>query len=279
MKDTLFYNGAIYTMNPEQPKAEAVVVRDNKILYVGSQAEAEKLAAADAEKYDLKGQMMLPGFIDCHCHPSLCAFFSSGIPLDVDMDQAAVEKAIKDYVDSHPEQDTYFGIGYPEWVYDEKGPRKEVLDKICPDKPVMILGSGGHEGCCNSKTFELAGITDETPDPVPGFHYFERDDEGHLMGHLVETAVQEMIFGKINFFNQDMLSQSYIDSFNDYSEVGVTMLGDCGAFKYMETASLPFFEEYFAGDDCTLRISGCAFTGDADDLEGNFDRLRERSKV
>lgn len=277
MGDTLFYNGAIYTMNGDYPEAEALLVRDDRILYVGTLSEAEKMAAADVLRYDLRGRMLLPGFIDAHCHPSLCAFFSSGILLSVDMTREEVEDAVKEYIDRHPERETYFGIGYPEVAYDEKGPRKEVLDAMCPDKPVMILGSGGHEGWCNSKTFELAGITKETPDPVPGFQYFERDEDGQPTGHLVETDVQEMIFGKINFFDQEILGQSYLDAFDDYCRAGVTTLADCGAMKYMEGVSIPFFQQYYAdGENCRLRVSGCAFTGSADDLEDNFKRLRER---
>ena len=84
MGDTLFYNGAIYTMNGDYPEAEALLVRDDRILYVGMLSEAEKMAAADVLRYDLRGRMLLPGFIDAHCHPSLCAFFSSGILLSVD---------------------------------------------------------------------------------------------------------------------------------------------------------------------------------------------------
>ena len=75
------------------------------------------------------------------------------------MTREEVEDAVKEYIDRHPERETYFGIGYPEVAYDEKGPRKEVLDAMCPDKPVMILGSGGHEGWCNSKTFESVSYT------------------------------------------------------------------------------------------------------------------------
>ena len=109
MGDTLFYNGAIYTMNGDYPEAEALLVRDDRILYVGTLSEAEKMAAADVLRYDLRGRMLLPGFIDAHCHPSLCAFFSSGILLSVDMTREEVEDAVKEYIDRHPERETYFG--------------------------------------------------------------------------------------------------------------------------------------------------------------------------
>lgn len=278
MADILFYNGAIYTMNPAQPRAEAILVSGERIVYAGGLSEAENYITDDTKRFDLGGKMLLPGFVDAHCHPSLCAFFSSGILLDVQMNQEEIITAVSDYIDSHPEQDAYFGIGYPEWIYDEKDPRKETLDQICNEKPILILGSGGHEGWCNSMTFEKAGITKETVDPVPGFQYFERDAGGELTGHLVELGPQEMIFSSVKFFDREKIEKNYLETFADYSRMGVTMLADCGAFDYMEEVSIPFFEEYFKRDDCKQRISGCAFTGSKDKLETTFDKLKERNK-
>ena len=68
------------------------------------------------------------------------------------------------YVEANPDNETYFGIGYAEWIFDENGPKKEMLDEICADKPMMILGSSAHEAWVNSKALELAGITKDTPD-------------------------------------------------------------------------------------------------------------------
>ena len=113
---TVFKNGHIYTMNREMPYVSAVAVEDDKIVYVGNDAGAAAYEA-DAKVVDLAGKMMIPGLIDAHCHPNLHAFLTSGIMVEVDSTKEEVLAQIADYVREHPDNKTYFGIGYPEWVF------------------------------------------------------------------------------------------------------------------------------------------------------------------
>ena len=78
----IFHNGKIYTVNKNQPWAEAVVLDGDKIVFVGSNEEALAMKGADTQVQDLEGKMMMPGFIDGHVHPLMAAAFSSGIKLD-----------------------------------------------------------------------------------------------------------------------------------------------------------------------------------------------------
>ncbi|MFR8072809.1 MAG: amidohydrolase family protein, partial [Anaerovoracaceae bacterium] len=157
--DKLYVNGSIFTVNKDREWAEAVAVEGNKIVYVGDRAGADAFCDEDTEIYDLDGKMMLPGFIDGHCHPVMAAHVLSQIVFDIDWTLDECLDNIRKYVAEHPDADAYFGLGYAEWLFDEKGPRKELLDDICPDKPMFFLGSGAHEAWGNSKCFEMAGIT------------------------------------------------------------------------------------------------------------------------
>ena len=264
---TLFYNGSIHTMNRQQPQVDAVVIEGNKILYAGSRINAEKFMVEGGEYVDLEGKMLLPGFIEGHCHPSLCSLARVGIPMDCDMTIPEMLESIKTFIEEHPEKDTYIGLGYPEWAFDEKGPSRFDIDAICSDKPVMILGSGAHEAWFNTKAMEMAGIDKNTPDPIPGFHYFTRDEEGTPTGHCLEMSTEGMFFAKIPFLVKEEFQREFISQFEEYAAAGVTTICDCGVHDFMEDMTYPFYEKYFAGEDYLQRLVGSGFVAEADQVD------------
>lgn len=279
MIDLAFINGAVYTMDKNNPKAEALAVKGQRIVAVGSSDEIINMKGRQTEVIDLKGKMLLPGFIDAHCHPSLCAFFAAGIFIDEDMSIEEALKTIGNYIEKRPERPSYFGIGYSECLFDEKGPKKEMLDAICKDKPIFILGSSGHEGWCNTKTLELAKVTKETPDPVPGFQYFERDEEGNPTGHVVECGAETILFDGVEFFQDEEINQGYKETSESYSQMGVTTLVDCGAFEWMEKKSIPVFEELINAGVFKQRVFGSIIVDAVSRKQKAFDILTECRKV
>ncbi|MDD5922967.1 MAG: amidohydrolase family protein [Eubacteriales bacterium] len=179
----VFKNGHIYTMDSEKPYATAIAVRGGRIAYVGND-EGARLFEDGADVVDLGGKMVIPGMIDAHCHPILSAVMTSGIILTAEMTKEDVYEVVKAYIDEHPEKDRYFGVGYPEWVFDPKtGPSRQELDVLCEDKPVFLYSNGMHEAWCNTKTLEVLGIDENTPDPVPGRSYYRRDADGYPTGN------------------------------------------------------------------------------------------------
>ena len=121
--DKLYVNGDIFTVNKAQEWVEAVAVEGNRIVYAGDRAGAEKYCDDSTEICDIDGKMMLPGFIDGHCHPVLAAHVLSGIVFDIEWTLEECLAEIRRYVDEHPDNKTYFGLGYAEWMFDEHGPR------------------------------------------------------------------------------------------------------------------------------------------------------------
>ena len=272
---TVFKNGHVYTMNREMPYVSAVAVEDDKIVYVGND-EGAKAYEAGAKVVDLAGKMLIPGLIDAHCHPLMSAFVTSGILCDAEMTHDEVLKTIRAYVEAHPDNETYFGQGYPEWVFDERGPRKEELDAICPDKPLYLMSNGVHEGWCNSKTFELRNITKDTPDPIPGFSYFHRDENGEPTGHLVEAAAQLFVMEGIRWFETEQVAGVYQDIFRQYSALGVTSFGDCGTFGAFEEKAISHIAGFEERGELKQRICGCVMVEDTESVKTALDRLRDK---
>lgn len=271
---TVFKNGRIHTMNREQPYATTLVVEDDRIVYVGYEEGAREYESR-GRVVDLAGKMMIPGMIDAHCHPNLAAFMTSGILCDAEMSREETLETIRAYVAEHPEQENYFGIGYPEWVFDEKtGPLKEELDAICADKPMYLMSTGGHEAWCNSKTFEVLHIR-ETPDPLPGYSYFRRNKDGEPTGQIIETVAQNLVMGGLPWFDTEKVREVYKKTFDMYSTLGVTGLVDCGTFAPFEQEGLDYLGEFEKAGALKQRICSCAFAGDQDRMKVMLDYLKK----
>jgi predicted amidohydrolase YtcJ len=185
--DAIVLNGRIYTVNEKQPWAEAVAIRDAKIVAVGSAAEIEAYRGSSTKVIDAKGQLVLPGFEDCHIH-----FMDGSLGLlQVDLNGAKtvaeIQKRVKEYAASHPTQPWITGMG---WTYPTFGPsalpNKKILDDVVPDRPVYLVAFDGHSSWANGKALALAGITKQTPDPPNG--KIVRDANGEATGALKESA-------------------------------------------------------------------------------------------
>ena len=189
--DLILGNGAFYTLNPEQPWAEAMAIGDGRILAAGSSRDIE--AAFRGEVRDLDGAMVLPGFHDAHSHP-----IAGGIQgLQCDLSGAAsVEETLERIEACHREMppgesagdDWLLGGGWNLGLFPDGNPHKRLLDGIAGDRPVYLAGEDGHSGWVNSAALERANITADTEDPPQGV--IERDADGEPTGTLRETAQQ-----------------------------------------------------------------------------------------
>lgn len=274
--EKLYVNGAIYTVDDNNTWADTVAVSGNKIVYTGDRAGAEAFCSENTEIIDLDGKMMLPGFIDGHCHPVLAAHYLCGIYLEVEWDPDECLAEIRRYVEENPENETYFGIGYAEWIFDENGPKKEWLDEICADKPMMILGSSGHEAWVNTKSLELAGITKDTVDPIPGFHYFHRDADGNPTGHLLEIGPEMMIMDKINFFKPETIEAVMTEASAEYAAMGVTSTCDMGMMPFGMKAYYETVPAMIEDGTYMQRFVGCGrMIAEKGDTETVFAKLAE----
>ena len=228
---------------------------------------------------DLEGKMMLPGFIDGHCHPVMAAHYLCGVYLQIEYSVEECLAEIKKFVEENPDRETYFGMRYAEWLFDEKGPQKELLDEICCDKPMMILGSSAHEAWVNSKTLELASVDKNTPDPLPGFHYFQRNEEGEPTGHLVEMGPQLFLMRKVDFFNAEIIRNIMTENSDGYAAMGVTSTCDMGTPEFGLKTYYETVPQMIKTGEYKQRFVGCGkFLIERQDAEGIIERIAADKK-
>ncbi|MSQ91611.1 MAG: amidohydrolase [Gammaproteobacteria bacterium] len=185
--DLALKGGAIYTMDGSRSWAQAVAIREGRIVFVGLDKDLESHIGPATRVVDLKGRMLMPAFQDAHIHPVSAGVEASSCDLN---GLATVDKyvaAIKKYADGHPDAAWITGGG---WLMSAFGPgalaSRKLIDAVVPDRPVLLWSSDGHTTWANSKALELAGITDETPDPADG--RIDRDSHGIAIGSLQEGA-------------------------------------------------------------------------------------------
>ena len=186
--DIIVMHGRVYTENSKQPWAQAVAIRNGKIVAVGDDAEIERTRGGGTKVIDAGGKLVLPGFVDCHIHFLDGSFSLGRVNLEGARDAADVQKRLRQYATGHPGDDWILGRG---WNYAMFGPEalphKKYLDEIFPDRPVFLEGYDGHTYWANSKALTLAGITHETPNPSNGS--IVRDPKtGEATGALKESA-------------------------------------------------------------------------------------------
>jgi hypothetical protein len=187
--DLIFRNGPVYTVDSAKPWARAVAVKGKRIVFVGDEAGVQAFVGAQTRVVDLAGKMLLPGFVEGHTHPLVGATLTRGVDLQFDTRQEILD-ALRTYRDKIGATDIVRGFGWRYNAFPSTGPRKEDLDAIWPDVPVILVGIDGHGAWVNSQALALAGVTKDTKDPIPGFSYFQRDPAtGEPTGFLAEPPV------------------------------------------------------------------------------------------
>lgn len=191
--DMVLTNGQVYTVNKSMPNAEAVAVKDGKILFVGSNAEVEKYIGDSTEKIDCKGQFVMPGFIEGHGH--IHGLGSSLINLNL-MDVKnwdEIVSMVAEAVKKAKPGDWIVGRGWHQEKWNPAPsknylgyPYHEELDKVSPENPVILSHASGHSLYVNAMALNLSGITASTPNPKGGD--IVKDKSGVIVGVLEETA-------------------------------------------------------------------------------------------
>lgn len=185
MKQQVLYTGGeIITLDAP---ARAVLTEGERILAVGSEAALRRMAGPDAREFPLKGQVMLPAFLDSYGHITAFAATLSLAPLGGAGSFAEIVLLLSKSAREHPEREWVIGFGYDHSVLKEGAhPDKKLLDAAFPDRPVLISHASGHMGAANSEALHRMGITRDTPDPDGG--KIGRGEDGDPNGYLEETA-------------------------------------------------------------------------------------------
>ncbi|MFQ6053970.1 MAG: amidohydrolase [Candidatus Bathyarchaeia archaeon] len=191
--DLALLNGKIVTVDVEGSIAEAVAVKFGRILAVGTNREIERSIGGETDVIELDGRTVIPGLIDSHCHMASTGASTMMGVLDLSEEAgvgtiADIQARIAEKARTTPEGEWIVGVREDDSkLAERRHPTRWELDEATTDHPVIISTVGGHFSIANSRAFETAGVTKDTPDPVGGM--FERDPEtGELTGGLHERA-------------------------------------------------------------------------------------------
>lgn len=252
--DRIFFGGAIYTLDESQPWVEALAIDGNEIVYVGDAAGALALSGSATVQHDLEGKMLLPGLIDTHMHPIGGGAYAKALSLETGGSVDEWIAAISTYAEENADAPLIFGYGWLSTTFGPEGPRREMIDSVVADRPVLIMDEGFHGAWANSLALEELNITQDTADPTPGFSYYKRDENGDATGYLLEGTAG-MAMSALNVITEDVVVDGtafVIDTLNAY---GVTSAFDAGAFEYGDSLNTIMNRLEDAGD-LTIRLQG-----------------------
>ncbi len=229
--DFILTNAQIYTANPDQPFAEAIAVKDGKIAAVGQSAIVADWVDEATEVIDLKGQQVLPGFIDNHNHIFEAASEAGG---NCELSPEATPSEQTPYLrrcleNSTPDQ---WVIGWGHSIDltlsdEEENTPLTIIDRIFPDRPVIIMEQTSHSMWVNSVALARAGINRTTPNPQGG-KIMKDPETGELLGILIDNAGDQVMEQAWNSL-QNQFSQSYdglLNGLHEAAENGITTVGD-----------------------------------------------------
>jgi hypothetical protein len=188
--DFIVVNAKVYTVDTAMPRAEAFAVKNGRFVAVGSTADVRNLATARTPVIDAQQGTVTPGFIDCHCHVSGVNELYS-----VNANVRRVRELqvnLRTKADTTPPGQWITATMFDDTKLDVALTRRE-LDEVSKQHPIAVAHRGGHTTWYNTKAFELAGVTRNTPDPDHG--RFFRDQSGELTGRAAEQA--RNVFSKV----------------------------------------------------------------------------------
>jgi predicted amidohydrolase YtcJ len=187
--DKIFINGNIYTVNEKQPHAEAIAVKGDRIIFVGSNADAEKFRADKTRVVDLAGKTLTPGFTDSHCHIFGIGEREMRLNLEGTNTREDFLAKVKERVDQTERDKWITGRGWIEIFWKPpQFPTRVDLDKIAPDNPVFLTRADGHAAVANSVALKLASITRNSANPFGG-EILKDAKTGEPTGMLLDNAM------------------------------------------------------------------------------------------
>ena len=286
--DLIVFNGKVYTADGSSSMAEAVAVRGNQILRVGSNRDINRLRRPQTVVVDALGAAVLPGFNDTSAH-----FIDGGVALEaVDLREAAtideIQARIRAWAEAHPDRPWIVGGGWDIATF-AAGPTRQLLDAAVADRPACLLSRDGRAAWLNTKALRRAGITRHTTAPAEGVIVKElhggvpagvlkgtavalatrmlprttRDDRARgLRAAIMEahrngvTSVQDIIARPDDFLLYDDVRRAGDLSVRIYTSINVDGVPESEAFKQIEALTSLY------PDDPIFKMGGARVTVD-----------------
>ena len=247
--DLVLKNGNIYTVNDTRPHADAVAVKGDRIVFVGSNAEAQKYVGKNTRVVDLQGNTVVPGMTDAHCHLLGVGQREMTLNLEGITNLQDFLAKVKTRVDQAKPGEWVTGRGWIETFWQPPVfPTRWDLDRISPNNPVFLQRADGHGAVANSAALKLGGITKDTRDPFGG--QILRDKEtGEPVGMLLDNA-QGFVNRQIPARAEGSVEQAAILGVKRSIELGWTQVQDPGG----SYADVEVYKKLYGEGKIKLRI-------------------------
>jgi predicted amidohydrolase YtcJ len=263
LPDLLIVNGQVITVDRNFSIAQAVAVKDGKIVAVGTNSDIKTLTGKKTKTIDIQGKTLIPGINDTHCHISDWALTRPPFMLDT---RYPVIKSIADILQMVAEKvklvkpgEWILGEGWDEGYLEEcladsnRKPSKEDLDRVAPDNPVVLTEYSGHRAWVNSRALDMAGINRDTPNPVGG--EINRDPAtGEPTGLLYEKASMALR-SIIPPWSYQQRKEALIGAMAELSSLGITSFTDAGVDREKWACYNDVFNEHFKDGKWTCRVN------------------------
>ena len=250
--DTIIIADTIVTMDPDVPRAQALAIADGRIAAVGQRETVLKHAGPDTQVVELGDACVLPGLIEPHTHPDLCAQCYAWVDVSgfTHKNVEGVERALADAAARTEKGEWIYAFGLDPMLTERIGSwGRDRLDAITDEHPVAVMIQSMHTLFVNSKALAVAGIDEHSPDP-PGGGRFQRDANGRLTGKIEEAAAL-FPFLRFDAPAQEVLSARMWEQYQRYAAAGLTTIGIPGLFTPIEM--LGMFEEFASRPDVPIR--------------------------
>lgn len=247
--DIVFKNGNIYTVNDRQPRAQAIAVRGQRIIFVGSNRGAERYIGKNTRVIDLGGRTVVPGLTDSHYHLSGVGMRELELNLEGAASLEDFLARVKARVDQTAPGQWVTGRGWIETFWKPPTfPTRWDLDKVSPNNPVFLTRADGHGAVANSLALKIAGIDRNTPNPFGG-EIMKDKQTGEPNGMLLDRA-QELVTRHIPRRTEAELERAIILGAQRSVEVGWCQIQNAGT----SYAEMELIKKLYAEGKIKLRI-------------------------
>lgn len=227
--DMIFRGGIILPMTGPDDRAEAVAVKDGKVLAVGTDADIAKRKDRKTRVVDLEGRALLPGFIDAHGHLTMVAQRTAQAALDPPpvgpvSDIASLQAALRTQADKSP-QGWIVGMGYDDaQIAEQRHPTRQELDAVSNERPIIAIHVSSHLATLNTKALELTGQLNAAADPPGGV--IRREADGRTASGVVEEAAMFAAMRSIPMASTDQRIEGLVAAQRIYAANGLTTAQD-----------------------------------------------------
>lgn len=225
--DIVFKNGNVYTVDPKTPRAQAIAVNKDRIVFVGSDADAQKFVGPKTRVVDLKGSTVLPGFADAHQHLSGVGFREMTLNLEGTTSLEDFLAKVKARVEQAKPGEWVTGRGWIETHWKPPVfPTRWDLDKVAPNNPVILGRADGHGSVANTAALNLGGIDKNTPNPFGG--EISKDKQSGEPNGMLLDAAQGLVRRRIPPTTPAEAERAVVLGVKRNIELGWTQIQDAG---------------------------------------------------